>query len=322
MSQTTSQTSHRKTLLGVFVILGGLLIIFIITMFGHIQFFAPTHKAVVIFQDSINGLSVGAPVNFRGVKVGTVDHISLCFDALTHNAYIAVTLILNPSQIRIIKGPHEKAAITLKSLIANGLRAELNIESFVTGQSDIELNFNKSVPSVLHPNITDLPEIPVQLSPVQKLKNSLAQIPIKAISQHADTALLSVTNLSNDLQKQLPPLISSVKKLADRSTTTMQTATKTIQSLKSQLTVTLGKINTLIDTGNLQLDARGKDLHKTLTAATKTLDTLHSLLSPRSIDRANLDSALRDIAATASALRGFSNDIEHNPQLLLMGRRQ
>jgi paraquat-inducible protein B len=48
---------------------------------------------------------------------------------------------------------------------------------------------------------------------------------------------------------------------------------------------------------------------------------LQDILSPRSIDRANLDAALRDIAASAASLRGFSSDIERNPQLLLMGRR-
>ena len=317
-----SETSHQKTLLGIFIILGGILGLSIIMIFGHIQFLTPTRTAAVVFQDSINGLSVGAPVNFRGVKVGSVKSISLCFDALTHDAYIVVTLILTPDKIRIIKNPHEKDTVDLKSLIANGLRAELKTVSFVTGQSDIELNFDKSIPPIFHPEITSLTEIPVQLSPFQKLTNSLAQIPIKAISQHADTALLSVTDLSNILQKKLPPLINSVKNLADHSTTTMQTATKAIQSLRSQLTITLGKVNTLIDTGNFQLNARSKDLHNTLAAATKALDSLRSIVSPLSIDRANLDSALRDIAATASALRGFSNDIEHNPQLLLMGRRQ
>lgn len=77
----------------------------------------------------------------------------------------------------------------------------------------------------------------------------------------------------------------------------------------------------LMETGNTQLNARGADLHATLASATKTLGSLQDILSPRSIDRANLDAALRDIAASAASLRGFSSDIERNPQLLLMGRR-
>ena len=51
------------------------------------------------------------------------------------------------------------------------------------------------------------------------------------------------------------------------------------------------------------------------------LNDLKSLTSSRGESRVNLDSTLRDLAAAAAALRGFSNDVEHNPQLLLTGRR-
>jgi paraquat-inducible protein B len=101
----------------------------------------------------------------------------------------------------------------------------------------------------------------------------------------------------------------------------LKTTTGTIKDLQIKLDVTLGKVDQLMETGNTQLNTRGADLHATLAAATKTLDSLQDILSPRSIDRANLDAALRDIAASAAFLRGFSSDIERNPQLLLMGRR-
>lgn len=316
-----SQTSNRKTMLGAFVILGGLLGLFVIMAFGHMQIFTPSREAAVVFQNSISGLSIGAPVNFRGVKVGTVKSITLRFDPADHKAYIPVVLTLDPDQVHVIKGPSGTTDVSIQALIAYGLRAELNLQSFVTGQSNIELNFDKSVPAVLHPRITNLPEIPVQLSAVEQLKNTLTQLPLKEIGEHADTALLSITAVSEDLRQQLPSIIASIKSTSDHSTDAMAAATEAIRTLQSKLTITLDKMNTLMETGTNQLDARGNDLHATLASATKTLDSLQSILSPRSIDRANLDTALRDIAATASALRGFSSDIEHNPQLLLMGRR-
>jgi paraquat-inducible protein B len=55
--------------------------------------------------------------------------------------------------------------------------------------------------------------------------------------------------------------------------------------------------------------------------ARETLNDLRSLTSIRGETRANLDSTLRDLAAAAASLRGFANDVEHNPQLLLTGRR-
>ncbi|MFT8469159.1 MlaD family protein [Acetobacter syzygii] len=316
-----SESTNRKTVIGAFVLFGGFLALFIVMAFGHMSFLAPSREAVVVFQNSITGLSVGAPVNFRGVKVGTVKSITLRFDPADRKAYIPVVLTLEPDQIHVVKDVPGGKKVSIQELISIGLRAELNLLSFVTGQSNIELDFDRSVPPVLHPRITDLPEIPVRMSAVEKLKDSLGQIPIKEISHHADAALLSVTQLSESLNRDLPPLLMSAKETADRSHETIEAATAAIKDLQAKLDVTLTKMDRLMETGNTQLNARGADLHATLASATRTLDSLQDILSPRSTDRANLDAALRDIAATAASLRGFSSDVERNPQLLLMGRR-
>ena len=250
-----------------------------------------------------------------------VNSISLRFDPMDHKAYIPVVLTLEPDQIHVVRDGPGGTSISIQQLISSGLRAELNLQSFVTGQSNIELDFDKAVPPELHPRITDLPEIPVRLSAMEKLRDSLGQIPVKDISRHVDTALLSITDLSNNLQHDLPPLVASMKATSDQSREAVDAAAQAIRTLQDKLVVTLNKMDTMLDSGTAQLDARGADLHATLASATKTLDSLQGVLSPRSTDRANLDAALRDIAATAAALRGFASDVERNPQLLLMGRR-
>ena len=51
------------------------------------------------------------------------------------------------------------------------------------------------------------------------------------------------------------------------------------------------------------------------------LGDLRSLTSERAAPGLNIEATLRDLAAAAASLRGFANDVEHNPQLLLTGRR-
>ncbi len=309
-----SDSTNKKTQIGAFVILGSVLLLFIIMTFGHLRLFSSSKDVAVVFQNSISGLSVGAPVNFRGVKVGSVKSITLHFDPADRKAYIPVIITLEPGQMHVVRDIPGQTRVSFQEMIDNGLRAGLNLQSLVTGQSDIELDFDKSVPAVFHPRITELPEIPVRLSAMEKLKNTLEQIPIKDISQHADTALLSITALSETLRQKLPPLI-------DHAQDTAIAATDTIKDLHTQLDETLLKMNHLLDAGTSELDQRGTDLHLTLSSATKTLNALQDILSERSADRANLDAALRDIAVTAASLRGFASDVERNPQLLLMGRK-
>ncbi|MDN7351501.1 MlaD family protein [Acetobacter senegalensis] len=316
-----AEGTNRKTLIGAFVIGGGLLGLAIIMLFGHMRFFTPSREAAVVFQNSITGLAVGAPVNFRGVKVGSVKSITLRFDPLDHKAYIPVVLTLEPDQIHVVRDVPGDTKVRVQDMIANGLRAELNLQSFVTGQSNIELDFDKSAPAVLHPRITDLPEIPARLSTMEKLKDTLGQLPVKDIAHHADDTLRSIQSLSDKLNDDLPPLIASMKVTTDRSHDTVQAATQAIRDLQNKLDITLSKMDTLLETGTTQLSGRGADIHATMLSATKALDSLQGIISPRSADRANLDAALRDIASAAASLRGFASDVERNPQLLLMGRR-
>ncbi|MBA5727869.1 MlaD family protein [Bombella mellum] len=316
-----SENTSKKTQIGAFVVIGGVLLLFIVMAFGHLRLFSSSRDVVAVFQNSISGLSIGAPVNFRGVKVGSVKSITLHFDPKDRKAYIPVVITLESGQMHVVRDATGGPRISLQDMISNGLRAGLNLQSLVTGQSNIELDFDRSVPATLHPRVTSLPEIPVRLSTMEKLKNTLEQIPLKDISQHADTALLSVTSLSDELHQELPALIASMKQTSDQSQAAVTAATVAIRDLQARLDQTLGKMNRLLDTGTDQLDLRGRDMHVTLASATKTLESLQDILSSRSVDRANLDAALRDIAATASSLRGFASDVERNPQLLLMGRR-
>jgi paraquat-inducible protein B len=218
--------------------------------------------------------------------------------------------------------------VELRALIARGLRAELNTQSFVTGQSEIDLDFEPASTAVLHPEITHLTEIPTQLSTIQKVKETLSQLPLRELADNASATLQSLRALSEKLNRGLPPLVASITQTADRSDTALAAAGQTIKDLQGRLDITIGDFDRLAVTGNTQLSQRGAELHTLLTASAQTanraaesLGQLKSLLSDRGAARANIESALRDLAAATASLRGFASDVEHNPQLLLTGRK-
>ena len=221
-----------------------------------------------------------------------------------------------------------RRVLDLSSLAARGLRAELNTQSFVTGQSQIDLDFDQSAPAVLHPNVTSLPEIPTRLSTIQRVQKQLSQLPLEDLVTNADGALQSLRAMSERLDNDLPPLLASLRATSDGSARTADAATKAIIDLQSRLDDTLTRVTALVATSDQQISQRSADLHTLLTSSTQTaqqaretLNDLRSLTSSRGETRANLDATLRDLAAAAASLRGFANDVEHNPQLLLTGRR-
>ncbi|MDR3531258.1 MAG: MlaD family protein [Rhodopila sp.] len=317
--------ADRQTAVGAFVLGGLVLVLSAIVLFGKFNFLHPSIRAAVVFQDSIAGLSVGAPVTFRGVPVGAVESIGIQFDPKSNTAYIPVTVRLEPGRTLISR---KGDMVDLKDLITRGLRAELKVQSFVTGQSQIDLDFDPGSAPILYPDVTDLPEIPTRQSSLQRAAEQLSQLPLRELAEHTNATLQSLRALSDKLDKDLPPLVESLKATSDKAAQTVDAATQAIRELQGRLDTTLSDISQFAVSGDRQLDQRGADLHTLLTASNQTmlqvrdlLGDLKGLTSDRAASRANIESTLRDLAAAAASLRGFANDVEHNPQLLLTGRR-
>jgi paraquat-inducible protein B len=318
----------RRAIIGAFVLGGLILAIGAIVLFGNFRPFSPTRRAAVVFDGSISGLSVGAPVTFRGVRVGAVQRIVIEFDPRTRTFQIPVIVTLEPDRIRLATGAG-RPQIDLEELIKRGLRAELNMQSFVTGETAIGLDFDPGPPPELHPGVTDLVEIPTRPSDIQRVTEQLKSLPVSELVHDAIGTLQSVRALSEKLNAELPPVLASFKDTSDGAARVIDTATAAIGDLRAQLNTVLARVDRLADTADQQVNQRGADLHGLLVSATQTaqlasnlMSDLRGLTSVRAESRANLEATLRDLAATTAALRGFANDVEHNPQLLLTGRRQ
>jgi paraquat-inducible protein B len=320
--------ASRQTAIGAFVFGGLVLALMTLVLFGNFRLFNPTIRAAIVFQGSIGGLTVGAPVTFRGVRVGAVQNITLQFDQTAQAAFIPVILQLDPDSVRVTGGENGSRRIDLDVMVQRGLRAELMTQSFVTGQAQVELDFDPGSPAILHPNLTDLPEIPTRLSAIQRVQEQLTKLPIGDLVKNANATLASLHDLLDLLNQQMPVFMADASALSTGAKKSLDAATSALGDLQKRLDETLGHIDQLAISSDQQVTQRGSDLHALLTTSTQTmtqlresLGDLRSLTSSRGTARTNLEATLRDLAAAAASLRGFANDVEHNPQLLLTGRR-
>ncbi|WP_428672840.1 MlaD family protein [Reyranella sp.] len=320
--------ADRQTAIGAFVLGGIVLGLGTIVLFGNLRLWSPATRAAVVFEGSVSGLSVGAPVTFRGVRVGAVSGIVIQYDARTQTVLIPVTLQLDSGRVRVSDETAGQPVVDLPNLIARGLRAELNTQSFVTGQSVINLDFNPAAPAVLHPGASALVEIPTQQSTIQRVTQQLSDLPLRELAESAIATLESVRKLSDRLDSDLPPAIASIKATSEGATHMTDTATQAIVGVQEKLATALDHITQLAVNADRRLGERSGDLRVLLGSANQTvvqardaLRDLKGLTSDRGAARINLEATLRDLAATAASLRGFASDVERNPQLLLTGRR-
>lgn len=319
--------ANRNVMIGGFVLGGAALAILAVFLFGHLQIFNPSIRAAIVFKDSVSGLTIGSPVTFRGVRVGAVETIGITYDPASRTAFIPVTVTLQPNTSRL-STDGTADPMKLSTMIERGLRAQLDTQSFVTGQAVIDLDFDQSTPAELHANLTNLVEIPTKQSPIQRAKDELSQVPWRELAENGQATLQSMRGLSDKLDHDLPPLLASLLSTSDRSAQAIETTNQTIKALQTRLDATLVDISKFANTGERQMDQRGAELSRLLVNSNQTVAqtrelivNLASLTAPRAATRINFEQILRDLATTASSLRGFANDVEHNPQLLLTGRK-
>lgn len=170
----------NKTLIGAFVVGAVVLLILSLIVFGSGKLFRRTNKYVLFFDDSVKGLAIGAPVNFRGVKLGVVKDINLVYDPSTRFAFIPV--IIETEQSRIKGLPLQREHGNVQFLINNGLRAQLDTVSFLTGQLAISLDFFPDKPARLRGLMKEYTELPTIPSPLGELQKNIGDIPMKEIS--------------------------------------------------------------------------------------------------------------------------------------------
>ena len=187
--------SHKanKTLIGVFVVGAVALAVISVLIFGSGRFFTERLTYVCYFQGSVKGLNVGAPVVFRGVRVGTISDISIESNIETLSIKIPVYIELEPKRFGQT-GPSKDPKANLERLIKAGLRAQLELQSLVTGQLMIELDFHPHTPAKMVGNDTGYPEIPTIPSGMEELAKTIEKLPLDQLANKLTAAIAGIVS--------------------------------------------------------------------------------------------------------------------------------
>lgn len=273
-------------------------------------------------------------MTFRGVRVGAVQRVKLVIDPAKLQARIPVYLELERRQVTFVTGPPKEPAL-LRSLIEAGLRAKLTSQSLVTGQMLVELDLNPDAPAHLMGTADpSVPEIPAVSSDLEQLRQQLTRAPIAETVAQALRTLAAIEKLSDQVGAEVGPLAASAREALDSAGRAMAIAGGAVQHLEGEAAGTLDEARGLARDGRRQLAVRGDELSRLLVDADKAvhavngligsantlIGTANALIAPHAQARSDLEALLRDLAASASAIRDFSHTIERDPSTVLRGR--
>jgi paraquat-inducible protein B len=306
-------TANKPLLVGTFVLGGLALGVVAILLFGGAQLFSRTGRIVSVFSGSVAGLTIGSPVTFRGVTIGKVERIQVQVDETNHTGVIPVYMVIEPGKVEWTNGSFRSDAPSMTAAINAGLRAQLRSQSLVTGQLTIDLDFYPGTPIVLAHLKDKTLELPTMPSDMQNLKDEISDLNLRDLADKTRLTMASMQHLLDEAGARIGPLAESLQ-------STLETTRSTLVAMQGNSARTLENIDRLAVEGRGQIATNGRDMDQllrtaqaTAAQAEKLVATLNDMTAPRSPMRDDLQSSVRDLAASAGSLRAFTRDLERDP---------
>lgn len=230
-----------KTAIGAFVVGAVVLAVAGILVFGSGKYFAERTRYVTFFGGSIKGLYVGSPVTVAGSKVGEVVKIQSFFDPEKLNFFNPVFIEIDPDRFRLLDAQggsgirsflkRDKYAV-YEPLLKKGLKAQLVLQSFVTGQLMVSLGFHPDKPVRLVGLIKDVPEIPTVPSKFEELEKTVEELPLKQLAGKLDNVLDGIDRLVTRLDSNLEPVVTDARETLESVRHALGEADKTMASAR------------------------------------------------------------------------------------------
>ncbi len=260
-------------------------------VFGANKVFARKFPIVMFFDENVNGLTVGAPVSYRGLRLGQVTEIH----SPVGTARIAVVATLERGPLLTRRSAAGVSADqmrqTLEEAITQGLRAQLALQSFLTGQLYVSLVLRPDTPASLAGLDTGALEIPTIPTIMSQLEAGLGKVPLVHLPKHlydtleGSARLLQAPELAKMLEAVGPlladaqtllrrldgevgPLLASLKGTSETARTSMEDVTRQLDRVVSGLQPEASRLITSLtetsDTARGAVKELSGDLQKTL----------------------------------------------------------
>ena len=247
----------------------------------------PSQAMLMYFNQSVRGLSPGAPVDFRGIVIGEVKSIGVQFDRAERQLLMPVLVTVYPDRLRRVDGARDlpqaegERRERLTQMIARGLRAQLRTGNLLTGQIYVAFDFFPKEKKVE----VDVTQNPIVVPTVQ---NSLDEIQTQVQEIATKLNKIPYEELAGDVRK------------------TLATLNKTLTAAEATVT----RINNDVTP---ELAAAMKDVRKTVNTAERTLADDSPL-------QQDMRQTLQELTRAAGSVRVLTDYLERHPESLLRGK--
>jgi paraquat-inducible protein B len=316
----------NPTSIGLFIVIGLALGVGGLVLFSSSRLFTRTHSCILYFDSSLNGLHEGAPVKYRGVKIGAVTKVMIHYNQATNDFFMPV---ITEIQENLLKERLEDSSMfqnrsNFEAAVSRGLRGSLEAESLVTGVLYVGLDTVPDAPKpVFHQLRPYYVEIPTRATGIEELMENLTRVDFKGLEQKLNSLIAKIdstlgTLKLGEMSDGITNLVASLNRVA---------VSPHITNAFVSVQTTLAEYRHLAEKLNTKVDPLAEGVTNTLAQANRTLEQLRSgvqdlgnLLAPDSPLRNDLNLALEQLAGAAQSISALADFLERHPNSLITGR--
>lgn len=334
----------KPAVVGAFVLAALVLALATLIYVGSVQLFSREETLVLYFDESVNGLVVGAPVKFRGVPIGEVTDIRIRYNQPPTSTAIPVLIKIDLERLSgqlagsdALAGGAGYNAFDLSNeehfvlALRKGLRGRLQLDSFLTGLLFVEIDYfatddQNYADELVQEELVfkEIPTVPSIFSEfgstTADIFTKLSAIDIETLNRESVLLLRSLNQAVADLQ--VAELSTSIRSAARQVETAL--SSDQINSLIDNLNRTSSNLDSLVARLEGSVDPVVGSYLETMKELQVTLQAVQEAVSGLDAETASLGTqiqlSLRDFQEAARAAEEFFRLLEQNPRALISGR--
>lgn len=321
-----SAATHPR-LVGAFVLGAIALVLAAIVLLSSGNWLEPKRLFAVFFPGSVRGLNQGAPVTFRGVKIGEVKQVT-AFLTGQEPSPIQIEVVIEV-RTNVVQAPEgvprpfagASAEELARQLIARGVRARMLSQSLLTGQKYIDLDFQPDEPARLAGIRRRHPELPTTPTAMEKLGDQaetffakLAELPLDQMLEDVRGAIRSARELLSS-----PGLKGAIAD-THRAARQLEPALLELRNAIADARKLIGALDSKVESVGGDAGATLRQARETLERAQRTLDSLDGTFAGADEARISLMETLDELARAMKAIRNLVDYIQIHPEAVVQGK--
>lgn len=294
----------------------------LLMFFGNSDFFSNKTRYTLVYDSSIKGLTIGAPVTLKGVKIGQVTDIRATFYGDRQQVLNSVTVEILPDTLALENGDQRPP---IDDLLAKGLSAQLRMQSLLTGLLYVDADLRPETHAKTFPVKTEYQQIPTIPTDLERITRDLENVDIAKLSQDLQQIVNGINrfisnpalnNLAGELEQTLVSVRSAVDQLRDQSAR-METRLTPLANQSETLLITLNRELPVL---SRRLDANLTALQTSIQAIQQAADNTAYLTSEDSPLVYRVNHAAANVSEAANEIKRLADALERQPESLLFGK--